>query len=49
LVFFNIVYTLSSTKLEIIAKQFLPGNQRVGEEWEGAGEGWRNDPDIVCT
>jgi hypothetical protein len=36
-----IVYTLSSTKLEIRAKQFLPGNKEVGGEREGTG--WRGE------
>jgi hypothetical protein len=50
-----IAYTLSSTKLEIRAKQFLPGSEGVGGEKEGVGKGkWqreegRNDPNIVCT
>jgi hypothetical protein len=52
-----IAYTLSSTKLEIRAKYFLPGIQgvegeREGVEWvvrEGMGTGGRNDPSIVCT
>jgi hypothetical protein len=35
LVLLIIVYTLSSTKLEIRAKQFLPGSEGVGEEKEG--------------
>jgi hypothetical protein len=30
------VYTLSSIKLEIKAKQFLPGSEGVGGEREGA-------------
>jgi hypothetical protein len=34
-----IAYTLSSTKLEIRAKQFLPGIEGVGEEREGVGAG----------
>jgi hypothetical protein len=34
--FLIIVYTLSSIKLEIRAKHFLPG--RKG--WEGRGRGW---------
>jgi hypothetical protein len=42
LVLLIIVYTLSSTKLEVRAKQFLPGR-------EGAGERGRSDPNIVCT
>jgi hypothetical protein len=36
------MFILSSTKLEIRAKLFLPGR-------EGRGEGRRNDPNIVCT
>jgi hypothetical protein len=48
------VYILSSTKLEIRAKQFLPGSKRqeregVGGKGGGRGEGGRNDPNIVCT
>jgi hypothetical protein len=43
-----IAYTLTSTKLEIRAKWFLPGNEGVGDR-EGVGEGGRNDPNIVCT
>jgi hypothetical protein len=43
LVLLTNVYTLSSTKLEIRAKQFLLGR---GEKKEGGG---RNDPNIVCT
>jgi hypothetical protein len=53
----TIAYTLSSTKLEIWAKQFLPGIEGVGGEREGAGwvvregvgGGRRNDPSIECT
>jgi hypothetical protein len=41
-----IAYTLSSTKLEIRATQFLPGSEGVGGR---RGEGRRNDPNIVCT
>jgi hypothetical protein len=37
LVLLIIAYTLSSTKLEIRAKSFLPGSKGVGEEREGAG------------
>jgi hypothetical protein len=33
-----IAYTLSSTKLEIRAKWFLPGSKGVEREWEGVGE-----------
>jgi hypothetical protein len=33
-----IAYTLSSTKLEIRAKQFLPSSKGVGGESEGVGE-----------
>jgi hypothetical protein len=41
-----IAYTLSSTKLEIRAKSFLPGSEGVGGERggggkEGSGEGGR--------
>jgi hypothetical protein len=32
-----IVYTLFSTKLEIRAKEFLPGSKGVGSETEDAG------------
>jgi hypothetical protein len=56
LVLLIIVYTLSSTKLEIRAKQFLPGSEWVGEEnkgvWgKGGGrrKGGRNDPNTECT
>jgi hypothetical protein len=49
-----IAYTLSSTKLEIKAKQFLPGSEGVRKKGgrgvrEGPEEGGRNDPNIVCT
>jgi hypothetical protein len=51
-----IAYTLSSTKLEIRAKQFLLGIEGVGEREgvecvvrEGVGAGGRNDPSIACT
>jgi hypothetical protein len=47
------VYTLSSTKLEIRAKQFLPGSKGVrgrGRRWrKREGVVGRNDPNIVCT
>jgi hypothetical protein len=33
------IYTLSSTKLEIRAKQFLPGSKGVGGEGGGRGKG----------
>jgi hypothetical protein len=33
-----IAYTLSSTKLEIREKWFLPGSEGVGREREGAKE-----------
>jgi hypothetical protein len=55
LVLLIIAYTLSSTKLEIRAKQFLPGSEGVGARGRsrGKGRGWRergrNDPNIVCT
>jgi hypothetical protein len=40
--------TLSSTKLEIRAEQFLPGSkERWGRDGGGRGEG--NDPNNVCT
>jgi hypothetical protein len=39
-VFFIIVYTLSSTKLEIRAEQIL---------YESEGGGGRNGPNNVCT
>jgi hypothetical protein len=54
LVLLIIVYTLSSTKLEIKEKQFLPGSEGVGGRgrWQGEERGWgiggRNDPNIVC-
>jgi hypothetical protein len=50
-----IAYTLSSTKLEISAKYFLLGSKGVRGRGrgqvvrEGVREGWRNDPNIVCT
>jgi hypothetical protein len=50
-----IAYTLSSTKLEIRAKEFLPGSKGVGGrrrrqgKGKGQGEGGRNDTNIVCT
>jgi hypothetical protein len=50
-----IAYTLSSTKLEIRAKYFLPSIEvmrgEVGEEGvrEEVGEGGRNDPNTACT
>jgi hypothetical protein len=47
-----IAYTLSSTKLEIRAKQFLRGRKGIeGREEKGGREGARrrNDPNIVCT
>jgi hypothetical protein len=44
-----VAYTLSSTKLEIRAKWFLPGSEGVAGEREGVVEGRRNDPNIVCT
>jgi hypothetical protein len=43
LVLLTNVYTVSSTKLEIRVKQFLPGREGVGEE----GGGGRNDPNTV--
>jgi hypothetical protein len=49
------VYTLSSTKLEIRAKQFLLGSEGMGEReraWgkrKCGGKGGRNDPNIACT
>jgi hypothetical protein len=48
-------YTLSLTKLEIKAKQYLLGSEGVGargrggEKGRGLGEGGSNDPMIVCT
>jgi hypothetical protein len=51
----SIVYTLSSTKLEIRAEPFLPGSGGWGRRrgWEGKGmgrgKGGRNDSNIVCT
>jgi hypothetical protein len=44
-----IAYTLSSTKLDIRAKQFLPVSEGMPGIREGVGEGGRNDPNIVCT
>jgi hypothetical protein len=52
LVFLTKIYTLSSTKLEIRAKQFLLGSKGVGGKGGGGGKGrgWvSNDPNIVCT
>jgi hypothetical protein len=49
-----IAYILSSTKLQIRAKEFLPDSEGVGGRgrwWrvsEGAGRRGRNDPNIVC-
>jgi hypothetical protein len=48
------MFILSSTKLEVRAKQYLRGSQEVeggggGGDREGAGEGGSNDPNIVCT
>jgi hypothetical protein len=49
-VLFINIYTLSSTKLEIRAEQFLlkggggGERERVERVWEGAGEGGRDDP-----
>jgi hypothetical protein len=43
------VYTLSSTKLEIRAKQYLLGSEEVGERGRGWGEEGSNDPIIICT
>jgi hypothetical protein len=49
LVLLILVYTLSSTKLEIRAKQFLPGSEGVGGRGrEGSGKR-ENDPNNVCT
>jgi hypothetical protein len=54
IVLFN-VYTFSSTKLKIRAKQYLLGSERMGarergwREREGVGEGGSNYPIIVCT
>jgi hypothetical protein len=47
-------YILSSTKLEIRAKQYLLGSEEVGTRrrglWERKGEeGGSNDSIIVCT
>jgi hypothetical protein len=41
------VYTLSSTKLEIRAKQYLLGRRGWGQGGGGRGEGGSNDPIIV--
>jgi hypothetical protein len=48
LVFFIIVYTLSSTKLEIRAKQFLLGSEGVGGRGKGWGEG-REMTQTLCA
>jgi hypothetical protein len=42
------LFTLSPTKLEIRAKQFLPGSKWMGERGRGQEEGRRKDPNIVC-
>jgi hypothetical protein len=42
LVLLIIVYTLSSTKLEIRAKSFLPGSKGVGGGEGGGGEKGEN-------
>jgi hypothetical protein len=47
LVLLIIVYTLSSTKLEIRTKQFLPGSEGVGGRRWGQEERGRNDSNIV--
>jgi hypothetical protein len=39
------IYTLSSTKLEIKAEQFLLRGVGEGRGWVGG----RDNPDIVCT
>jgi hypothetical protein len=40
-VFLIIFYTISSTKLEISAEQFLPGSKGVWGRWsKWRGEGW---------
>jgi hypothetical protein len=39
LVLLIIVYTLSSTKLEVRAKQFLPGSEGAGRKGGGRGIG----------
>jgi hypothetical protein len=43
------VYTLSSTKLELRAKQFLLRSEGVRGRRRGWGGRGRNDPNIVCT
>jgi hypothetical protein len=48
-VFLIIVYTLSSTKLEIRAEQILPETRWVVGRERGCGVGGRNGPNIVCT
>jgi hypothetical protein len=50
--FLLLFYTLSSTKLEKRAKQFLSGSEGVGGnggETEREGVEGRNGPNIVCT
>jgi hypothetical protein len=51
-----IAYTLSSTKVELRAKQFLPESEGIRRQRQRAGgkrRGWglegRNDPNIVYT
>jgi hypothetical protein len=48
-VFLIIIYTLSSKKLEIRAKQILPESEMGQGEKEGAGGRGMNDPNNVCT
>jgi hypothetical protein len=50
LVLLIIVYTLSSTKFEVRAKQFLLRSEGIGRRGRGCGWGevGRNDPNIVC-
>jgi hypothetical protein len=43
------VYTLSSTKLEMRAKQFLLGSEVVGVRGREWGEEGSNDPNIIST
>jgi hypothetical protein len=45
--FLLLFYVFSSTKLEKMAEQVLPGSEEVRGGWEKAGG--RNDPNNVCT
>jgi hypothetical protein len=49
LVLLIIVYTLSSTKLETRAKQFLLGSEGMAGRGRGLGEEGSDEQNIVCT